>query len=143
MKVLSLVALALAGVAVESRPPAAEQATTERNKAVVRYVFEGAWNAERFDSLVVVWAPDVQFHVHGRTSTVAPSAVRSQVANWRRAFGDFRFTIHELVAEGDRVAARLTFAGTHRARFMGIDSTGRSVSVTQMMFFRLVDGRVV
>ena len=83
------------------------------------------------------------FHFRGRASPVGPDGVKAQIAAWRRAFPDLRFTIHAIVAEPGRVAVRLSFTGTHQTRFMGVDSTGRTVSVTEMMFFRLDGGRVV
>jgi len=38
----------------------------------------------------------------------------------RRAFPDFHNRVEELVAEGDKVVARLTYTGTHRGELFGI-----------------------
>lgn len=143
MKVLALIPIAFVmGIGV-LQPTGRPEETAEQNKAAVRYVFERAWNEAHFDSLAAVWGPAVPFHFRGRASAVGPDEVRGQIVRWRRAFPDFRFTIQDMIAEGDRVAVRLTFTGTHQARFMGVDSTGRQITVTEMMFFRLASGRVV
>jgi SnoaL-like polyketide cyclase len=46
---------------------------------------------------------------------------------FRQAFPDGRMTIENMVAEGDRVATRKTFRGTHRGELMGIPPTGKVV----------------
>lgn len=114
-----------------------------RNKAAVRHVFERVWNDAHFDSLTYVWSPNTQFHFRSDSSTVGADGVRRIVERWRTAFPDFEFVIEDIVAEGDRVAVRLTFTGTHSARFFGIDPTRRRIKVTEMMFFRLDNGRIV
>ena len=58
------------------------------------------------------------------------------------AFPDFTHQIDALVAEGDWVAARLTFHGSHQADFQGISSTGNEVTFGGVHFFRVVDGQV-
>jgi predicted ester cyclase len=61
----------------------------------------------------------------------------------RSAFPDFKGTIGELIAEGDLVAARVTWQGTHHGTFFGVEPTGRTVSIQAMHFMRMVDGRTV
>src|SRR3989442_4223850 len=41
---------------------------------------------------------------------------------------DPEFTIHDLIAEGDLVAARLTTSARHTGRFMGIEPSGKRYS---------------
>ena len=61
----------------------------------------------------------------------------------RTAFPDLRFTIEELVTEGDTVAGRLTTRGTYQGPLMGIPPTGRSVRQDHMHFMRFRDGNAV
>ena len=56
---------------------------------------------------------------------------------------DVRFTIEDLVAEGDRVAVRLSSAARHVGDFMGMPASGRSYEVDEIHFFRLRDGQIV
>ena len=121
----------------------AAQSPEERNRVVVLHLFERVWNDAHFDSLDAVWAPDVPFHFRGSASLVGPAGVIGQVTRWRTAFPDFHFIIEDIVAEEDRIAVRLTFTGTHSAPFLGIEPTGRRISVTEMMFFRLRDGVII
>jgi predicted ester cyclase len=48
-----------------------------------------------------------------------------------------------MVAEADRVVTRLTFEGTHRGPFRGIEPTGRRVRFGAIRIYRLSDGKVV
>src|SRR5438552_17721743 len=46
------------------------------------------------------------------------------------AFPDTTHTIHDLIAKGDRVVARLTMNATHRGESAGIPATNRAVELT-------------
>jgi steroid delta-isomerase-like uncharacterized protein len=60
----------------------------------------------------------------------------------RAGFPDIVFSIEEQVSEGDRVASRFEWTGTHQGEFMGIPATGRPVRVWGVVIDRLVDGRI-
>ena len=60
----------------------------------------------------------------------------------RSGFPDLVFTIHEQIAENDKVASRFEWTGTHRGAFLGIPATGRPVSVWGMVIDRLENGRI-
>jgi steroid delta-isomerase-like uncharacterized protein len=60
----------------------------------------------------------------------------------KTAFPDFATTVEALIAEEDRVAARVTHTGTHLGEFMGIPPTGQRVSVTASGLFRVAGGRL-
>lgn len=53
-----------------------------------------------------------------------------------------RFTIEDVVAEGDRVVVRWTNAGTHVAEFAGIPATGRSFTIAGIDIYRVADGAI-
>jgi predicted ester cyclase len=46
-----------------------------------------------------------------------------------------------VIAEGDLVAARVTYTGTHQGEFVGIPATGRQTTISGVDFFRMQDGR--
>ncbi|MFC5860790.1 ester cyclase [Acidicapsa dinghuensis] len=60
---------------------------------------------------------------------------------FRTGFPDLVFAIEEQISEGDKVASRFEWTGTHRGEFLGIPATGRSVRVWGMVIDRLVEGR--
>lgn len=58
------------------------------------------------------------------------------------AFPDVTVTVEDAVAEGEMVAQRLTFRGTHEGMFMGIEPTGNEVEIANMLFTRIRDGKI-
>lgn len=61
----------------------------------------------------------------------------------RVAFPDLEWLIDEMVAEGETVASRFTWRGTHRGAFLGVPATGKQITVTGMVFDRVVEGQLV
>ena len=61
----------------------------------------------------------------------------------RSAFPDLNATIEDMVAEGDKVAIRITWKGTQKGDFMGVPPTGKSVSFGVMDIVRVAEGKCV
>lgn len=59
------------------------------------------------------------------------------------AFPRYELIADDMIAEGDKVAVRATFRGTHRGEFFGIDPTGKTVSIPVMLIYRIADGKIV
>jgi steroid delta-isomerase-like uncharacterized protein len=58
------------------------------------------------------------------------------------AFPDLRWTLHDTVAEEDRIMTFSTWTGTHRGEFMGVPPTGRGVTVEAWTLDRYRDARL-
>ena len=61
----------------------------------------------------------------------------------RGAFPDIKATIGDIIAEGDKVAARSTWSGTHKGELMGIPPTDKSVSFGVIDIIRIAGGKFV
>jgi steroid delta-isomerase-like uncharacterized protein len=68
--------------------------------------------------------------------------IKAAFAESREAFPDFRVTVEDMIAEGDKVACRLTVRMTHRGPFLGIPATGKQVSLPVVDLLRFVDGKL-
>lgn len=110
------------------------------NKNLVRRLFEEVFNAGELNTASVLLREDYIQH----NPLVAPglSGLLAFVADLRRAFPDLHFTIEDLVAEGDRVVARMLAEGTHQGEFLGIPATGRRTRTQSIDIFRVQDGRL-
>jgi steroid delta-isomerase-like uncharacterized protein len=89
-------------------------------------------------------APDAIFHVPGRSEPMrGPAGYLAIIGMMRGGFPDIQWTLEEMVAEGDKVAARFTMRGTHRGTFLGIRPTGKTIAVRAINFYRLSGGQFV
>ena len=75
-------------------------------------------------------SPDAVFHVPGRAEPArGPAGYLEIIGMMRTGFPDIQWTLEEMVAEGDMVAARFTMRGTHRGTFFGVPATGKAIQV--------------
>ncbi|WP_223275686.1 ester cyclase [Paenibacillus elgii] len=58
------------------------------------------------------------------------------------AFPDKRYTVEEMIAQGEKVLVRMTVKGTHTGTFFGTAPTGNSIDVTLYRQYRVVDGKI-
>ncbi len=115
--------------------------TTEENKAVLRRVHETI-NSGDLDAYAQLVAPDAVDHGLPPGFPAGPEGARTLLSMIRDTFPDFRMTTDDLIAEGDKVVARLTCTGTHRGDFMGVPATGKQVSWGVIEILRVANGKV-
>jgi predicted ester cyclase len=113
-------------------------ATTTTPAAVVRRYFEEMANGHNLDLADELFSPD--FGAAGAHH--GPDVARAALEGMWAAFPDLHFTIDDLVAQGDRVVVKVTYAGTHRGSFLGIEPTGRRVSFGGVEEAIVRDGRI-
>lgn len=117
-----------------------EVSTTEqKNVAVVRTVYERCLNEGRMELLEGIVDPELV----GPGGATGPEAMRQVLEALRVAFPDIRYEIGDVFADGDRVAIRWTWTGTHRGPFRNIAPTNRRVSNEGQAIFELRDGRIL
>jgi predicted ester cyclase len=114
----------------------------EANKAVIR-TFVEAWNSGDLERLGGLMAEDCMLSVGEETISCSPSATRTIAAHRRSGFPNYHFELVDLIAEGDRVVARMPFNGTQTGQVMDIPPTGRTVRVNEIVIFRVVEGKIV
>ncbi len=103
-----------------------------------------ALNRGDVDGYLAIYAPHAV--VHGLPDHVTPDVAghREVLHEMRRALPDLRAQLVAVVAEGDLLAARVTYWGTHQGTLLGVAPTGRVVTWDAMTFRRFDDqGRVV
>lgn len=116
----------------------------EDNKAVVRRYVE-AYNAKDLAAMDTIYAPTYIDHAQpaGQPPQPPGPAFKKQIfALFFQSFPDARLTIEDLLADGDKVVARMTMSGTHRGPFMGIRPKGRQFSVPSINIFRIANGMI-
>ena len=68
---------------------------------------------------------------------------KEAIAELRQAFPDYSGTNVDQIAEGDKVANRFVFLGTHLGEFMGVAPTGKRVTFTGNSIDRVAEGKIV
>jgi uncharacterized protein YhfF len=99
-------------VAHEFRVVGREPPAAQRNKRLVTRLVDEVWNAGDLELLAELWSGPSRDEARALHQTLTS------------AFPDLRTDIEDLIAEGDRVVARLSFRGTHQGEFRGIAPSG-------------------
>lgn len=118
--------------------------TEQANEEFARRWNEEIWGQQNTDVVDDLVAEDFVGHDPSRPEPVrGPEGVREVVETLFSAFPDARVALEEVVAEGDRIAMRITAAGTHEGEFVGIEPTGERMEVSVMTFQRIENGKAV
>jgi len=110
----------------------------EKNKAVVRRAIE-ALNKQDLSSLDDLVAPNYFDH----TDQQGLKQHKQSLAMFFKGFPDCHWTIEDIIAEGNKVWARVTYTGTHTGEYLGFAPTWKKISYKSVTIKRVVDGRMV
>jgi steroid delta-isomerase-like uncharacterized protein len=117
--------------------------TAETNKIVMSRFLEFINTASESLAQELI-SPDAIFHVPGSPQPMrGPAGYLAIIGMMRGGFPDIQWTVEEMVAEGDKVAARFTMRGTHQGTFFGVPPTGKKIAVQVMNIYRLSGGQFV
>jgi steroid delta-isomerase-like uncharacterized protein len=115
--------------------------STDENKAVVRRFIDEIFVQGRRETVDELLADD--FVAHTWPSTGHPKDdLKGAIDRTSKALTDPRFTIDDMIAEGDRVAVRLTAQATQTGELMGMPASGKTYEIGEIHIFRLRDGKV-
>jgi steroid delta-isomerase-like uncharacterized protein len=116
----------------------------EQNKALIVRFVEEIFNRGNVGIVGEIFAPD--FIEHEQLPPGIPEGregVKVLTTQLRSAFPDFKATIDDILAEGDKVVIRMTWSGTQKGEFMGVPATGKRVSIGVIDIIRITDGKAV
>ena len=116
--------------------------STEQNKSIVRRWVEEGWNKQNTALIDELYQPNFYQHETGPETVNSSEALKQFVAGYLAAFPDLHFTIEDLVAEGDKVTWRFKATGHNNGSLMGAPASGKAVTVTGIVIFRLEDSRI-
>jgi len=116
----------------------------EENKALVREAFEQVWNLRHFEKIPEFYSqeyiadyPQMGGHREGH------DGIKELVERAWSACADYNEELHELIAEGEYVAARLTISGTHRGDVDGFAATGKRFETEEILMLKVQEGKIV
>ena len=119
--------------------------STEENKVLMRRFYEEVFNKRDLAAIDDFMAPDFVNHSAAQLGMAGGDLehVTQFVSMVMQVFPDLHYTVEDLVAEGDKIAARLTISGTQQGAFMGIPPTGKYATISDIEIFRIADGKAV
>ncbi len=115
--------------------------STEENKAIVRRFVDEVQSQHDIGALDRLFSPDFIDH-SGMSATPGLEGTRQFFSMMFTAFPDMQVTVHDQVAEGDKVVTRKTFHGTHQGEFMGVPPTGKQIALDVIDIFRIASGKI-
>lgn len=117
--------------------------TSEANKNLVRRFYEEVENQQKLDLVDELVAADFRdvYNSAAPFPVVGTDGVKKLAAALHENL-NLHITIEDLVAEGDRVVARISSTSTHKIPIMGVPPTGRQLSNQGVEIFRVIGGKL-
>ena len=109
---------------------------TAENKAVQQRIIDEVTNRKNLDFADELFSEEHELHPEAAGVARGPEGMKQAFAGLHEEFPDVRVELESIVAEGDVVAVRLTFSGTHAP-------TGERATWPEMVFARFSEGKAV
>jgi len=120
----------------------------EDNKQIIARFFEEMWNQRKPDIADDIFDNDCHtFQLRsGEPATSVPRGpeiIKDHMAEWLAGFPDLKFTIEQMIAEGDRVSTLSVMEGTHTGHWQGIPPNGKRINIRMMTIHRIRSGKII
>lgn len=128
------------------KPKDGKDQTAEENKKVIKRYLLDIINGRKLELLSEVFPEKfVRHDLNERTDTwMTVADQHKRLSDLINAFPDFKYTIDDMIAEGDKVVVRTTWSGTQKNTFMKTESLGNSINgLSEIIFYRLENGKIV
>lgn len=125
-----------------NRPSGDGQSQLDKNKALIRRLFEEWINQKNLSSVDEIVSPDYVDHALPPDAPRGPESTKKFLAPLLAAFPDVHVTIQDMIAEGDKVVVRNTWHATHKGMWNGVAATGRQVTFSGIVIWRIANGKL-
>src|SRR3954469_18496977 len=116
--------------------------STGEYKEIVRHWVNEGWNLGNLNLADTMYAED--YMIHDPSAPNFPGGIpafKDFVQTLRGGLPDIRFTIEDMIADGETVTWRFTARATHNGELLGIPPTGKPATVTGIVLSRFEDGK--
>jgi steroid delta-isomerase-like uncharacterized protein len=103
--------------------------------------FEEVWNRGQRDAIGEMLAPEAPIH-EGSDTMIGADGFYPFFDRMQSAFSKIRVTVHDTIAEGDRVCVRWSCSMTHTGDSLGMPPTGKQIAITGISIIRVADGQM-
>ena len=115
---------------------------TEQNKAIVRRNYETA-DKNDLTTFSEQLAPDIAVNLPGMPGPLNREALIQMMNVMFSGLTQRQHVFEDQIAEGDKVATRLTLHAVHTGEFQGMSATGKQIAMAQTAIHRIRDGKIV
>lgn len=116
--------------------------SAESNTSLAHRVWEEIWHQGQLSRIDELFTPDFVRHDPGGRELHGPEQNRQFISSLCVAFPDVHYTVEDQIAEEDKVVMRYRFEGTHLGAFQGGPPTGKQVSYTGILIYRMAYGKI-
>jgi steroid delta-isomerase-like uncharacterized protein len=120
--------------------------TIEQNKEIVQRIFNEFWRGGKTNVLDQLLASDITNHELSKEPVSGRNGYKEWATGFRQVtatgFPDLDIALDALIAEGDLVAKRWTFRGTHTGEYMGLPASGKRAVMAGVTIYRIQGGQV-
>ena len=114
--------------------------STDTNKAVCRRHYKEVLTEKKLNVIDEIYGDRIRI---GDGDSMSRDQFKSLAVVSTTAFPDLVVTVHDQIAEGDRVVTRWSSEGTHLGDFLGHSGTGKKVRIQAIHIHQVVDGRII
>jgi steroid delta-isomerase-like uncharacterized protein len=114
----------------------------EQNKALVRRSYESA-DKNDLKTFSEQLAPDIAVHLPGMPGPLNREALIQMMNVMFSGLTQRQHVFEDQIAEGDKVATRLTLHAVHTGEFQGMPATGKQIVMAQTTIHRIWNGKIV
>ncbi len=113
--------------------------SNEQNKALVQRFITEVFEQGSMDAVDELCTDDFIGHTWGNADKEGLKVAMERVS---KGLADAHFAIEDIIAEGERVAVRVTASARHVGEFMGLPATGKSYKIGEIHIFWLRGGKI-
>lgn len=112
----------------------------EANKQFMNSFIEEVINRQNLDAIDEMVSENFIEHMPFPGQGPGREGLKFAIGSMHTGFPDIKWTMHEQIAEGEKVVSRFIWEGTHKGEFMGIPPTNKKVEVWGMVIDVVRDG---
>jgi len=115
---------------------------SERNKTVA-YSYYKAYETGDIEAVMKFIAPNYVLHPGGDGKPMNSEERKRDEMVFFSAFSNIKTIVEDQIAEGDKVASRITMHCTHTGKYQGIPANGKRVVIPYIDIVLIKDGKIV
>ena len=112
-------------------------------RQLIEEYYEVLWNEQKLDQTHTFLHPTINFRGSLGMRVEGINAFCDYAKMLFGAFSNLYHVIEDVIVDGDKVAVRLVYTGTHTGKLFGFEPTGNRIRYSGASFFKIEDDKIV